>query len=209
MPNPTQHQLLFNNNTSNLLPCNGHVNYFGKILSDEEILHYFNELYNTIAWKNDEVIIFGKLIKMTRKVAWYATSNIDYTYSNISKKALPFTPTLLSLKQIIEQKTGETYNACLLNLYENGSEGMGWHSDDEKELDSAAPIASVSLGGTRKFAFKHKLDKTSVSLFLEDGSVLLMQPPTQEFWQHSLTKTKRPVAPRINLTFRAIRQDDD
>ena len=67
-------------------------------------MHYFNELNDTIAWKNDEVIIFGKLIKMTRKVAWYATSNIDYTYSNISKKALPFTPTLLSLKQIIEQR---------------------------------------------------------------------------------------------------------
>jgi alkylated DNA repair dioxygenase AlkB len=96
-----------------------------------------------------------------------------------------------------------------LNLYHDGDEGMGWHSDDEKELDSAVPIASVSLGGVRKFAFKHKLDKTNVSLFLEDGSVLLMQPPTQEFWQHSLTKTKRAVAPRINLTFRAIRQDDD
>ena len=204
MPNQIQHQLLFDNNTSNLLPCNGHVNYYGKILSDEEILHYFEELYNTIAWKNDEVIIFGKLIITNRKVAWYATSNIDYTYSNISKKALPFTPTLLSLKQIIEQKTGETYNACLLNLYENGSEGMGWHSDDEKELEPLSSIASLSLGADRKFSLKHKQNKQTVSLILENGSLLEMKNETQLFWKHALPKTTKVLGPRINLTFRKM-----
>ena len=203
MPNQIQHQLLFNN-TNNLLPCNGHVNYYGKILSDEEILHYFEELYNTIAWKNDEVIIFGKLIITNRKVAWYATSNIDYTYSNISKKALPFTPALLSLKQIIEQKTGETYNACLLNLYENGSEGMGWHSDDEKELEPMASIASLSLGAERKFSLKHKQNKQTVSLILENGSLLEMKNETQLFWKHALPKTTKVLGPRINLTFRKM-----
>ena len=190
MPNPTQHQLLFNN-SSNLLPCNGHVNYFGKILSDEEILHYFNELNNTIAWKNDEVIIFGKLIKTNRKVAWYASSNFEYTYSNISKKALPFTPALLNLKQIIEQKTGEIYNACLLNLYQNGSEGMGWHSDDEKELEPLASIASLSLGADRKFSLKHKINKQTISVILENGSLLEMKNETQLFLKHALPKTNK------------------
>ena len=204
MPNQIQHQLLFDNNTSNLLPCNGHVNYYGKILSDEEILHYFEELYNSIAWKNDEVIIFGKLIITNRKVAWYATSNIDYTYSNISKKALPFTPTLLSLKQIIEQITGETYNACLLNLYKNGSEGMGWHSDDEKELEPLASIASLSLGPDRKFSLKHKQNKQTVSVILENGSLLEMKNETQLFWKHALPKTTKVLGPRINLTFREM-----
>ena len=204
MPNPTQHQLLFNNNTSNLLPCNGHVNYFGKILSDEQILHYFEELNDAIAWKNDEVIIFGKLIKTNRKVAWYASSNFEYTYSNISKKALPFTPALLSLKQIIEQKTGETYNACLLNLYENGSEGMGWHSDDEKELEPLASIASLSLGADRKFLLKHKINKQTISVILENGSLLEMKNETQLFWKHALPKTTKVLGPRINLTFRKM-----
>ena len=203
MPNPTQHQLLFNN-SSNLLPCNGHVNYFGKILSDEEILHYFNELNNTIAWKNDEVIIFGKLIKTNRKVAWYASSNFEYTYSNISKKALPFTPALLNLKQIIEQKTGEIYNACLLNLYQNGSEGMGWHSDDEKELEPLASIASLSLGADRKFSLKHKINKQTISVILENGSLLEMKNETQLFWKHALPKTTKVLGPRINLTFRKM-----
>jgi alkylated DNA repair dioxygenase AlkB len=204
MPNPTQHQLLFNNNTSNLLPCNGHINYFGKILSDEEILYYFKELNDTIAWKNDEVIIFGKLIITSRKVAWYASSNIDYTYSNISKKALPFTPVLLNLKQIIEQKTGETYNACLLNLYENGSEGMGWHSDDERELEPLASIASLSLGSERKFSLKHKQNKQTVSVILENGSLLEMKNETQLYWKHALPKTTKVLGPRINLTFRKM-----
>jgi alkylated DNA repair dioxygenase AlkB len=203
MPNPIQHQLLFNN-TDNLLPCNGHVNYFGKILSDEQILHYFNELYNTIAWKNDEVIIFGKLIKTNRKVAWYATTDLDYTYSNISKKALLFTPELLSLKQIVEQKTGETYNACLLNLYENGSEGMGWHSDDEKTLEPLASIASLSFGADRKFSLKHKQNKQTVSVILENGSLLEMKNETQLFWKHALPKTTKVLTPRINLTFRKM-----
>lgn len=203
MPNPIQHQLLFNN-TDNLLPCNGHVNYFGKILSDEQILHYFNELYNTISWKNDEVIIFGKLIKTNRKVAWYASSNFEYTYSNISKKALPFTPALLNLKQIIEQKTGEIYNACLLNLYQNGSEGMGWHSDDEKELEPLASIASLSLGANRKFSLKHKINKQTISVILENGSLLEMKNETQLFWKHALPKTTKVLGPRINLTFRKM-----
>jgi alkylated DNA repair dioxygenase AlkB len=153
--------------------------------------------------------MFGKLITTKRKVAWVGDAGCSYTYSGVKKFPQAWTADLLHIKHKLESLTHSAFNSCLLNLYHDGDEGMGWHSDDEKELDSAAPIASVSLGGTRKFAFKHKLDKTSVSLFLEDGSVLLMQPPTQEFWQHSLTKTKRPVAPRINLTFRAIRQDDD
>lgn len=196
--------LFSNNNISNLLPCNGQVFYYRKIMSNEEALHYFNQLISTIAWKNDEVIIFGKLIKMTRKVAWYAISNIEYTYSNISKKALPFTPELLSLKQKVEHKTGETYNACLLNLYQNGNEGMGWHSDDEKMLEPSASIASLSFGADRKFSLKHKQNKQAVSVILENGSLLEMKNETQLFWKHSLPKTTKVVKPRINLTFRKM-----
>lgn len=196
--------LFSNNNISNLLPCNGQVYYIGKIMSNEEALHYFNQLNNTIAWKNDEVIIFGKLIKTSRKVAWYASSDIEYTYSNISKKALPFTPELLSLKQIVEHKTGETYNACLLNLYQNGNEGMGWHSDDEKTLEPLASIASLSFGADRKFSLKHQQNKQMVSVILENGSLLEMKNETQLFWKHSLPKTTKVIGPRINLTFRKM-----
>ncbi|MFZ4799703.1 MAG: alpha-ketoglutarate-dependent dioxygenase AlkB family protein [Bacteroidia bacterium] len=196
--------LFYTNNISNLLPCNGQVIYYGKIMSNEEALYYFNQLNNTIEWKNDEVIIFGKLIRTSRKVAWYASSNIEYTYSNISKKALPFTSELLSLKQIIELKTGETYNACLLNLYQNGNEGMGWHSDDENTLEPLASIASLSFGADRKFSLKHQQNKQTVSVILENGSLLEMKAETQLFWKHSLPKTTKVIGPRINLTFRKM-----
>jgi alkylated DNA repair dioxygenase AlkB len=193
----------------NLLPKDGGATYIPGFFDPEHCAALFASLQSTINWKEDQLLMFGKLITTKRKVAWVGDAGCSYTYSGVKKFPQAWTADLLHIKHKLESLTHSAFNSCLLNLYHDGDEGMGWHSDDEKELDSAAPIASVSLGGARKFAFKHKLDKTSVSLFLEDGSVLLMQPPTQEFWQHSLTKTKRPVAPRINLTFRAIRQDND
>ena len=193
----------------NLLPKDGGATYIPGFFDPEHCAALFTSLQSTIDWKEDQLLMFGKLITTKRKVAWVGDAGCSYTYSGVKKFPQVWTADLLHIKHKLESLAHSTFNSCLLNLYHDGDEGMGWHSDDEKELDSAAPIASVSLGGARKFAFKHKLDKTSVSLFLEDGSVLLMQPPTQEFWQHSLTKTKRAVAPRINLTFRAIRQDDD
>jgi alkylated DNA repair dioxygenase AlkB len=193
----------------NLLPKDGGATYIPGFFDPEHCAALFASLQSTINWKEDQLLMFGKLITTKRKVAWVGDAGCSYTYSGVKKFPQAWTADLLHIKHKLESLTHCAFNSCLLNLYHDGDEGMGWHSDDEKELDSSAPIASVSLGGARKFAFKHKFDKTSVSLFLEDGSLLLMQPPTQEFWQHSLTKTKRPVAPRINLTFRAIRQDDD
>jgi alkylated DNA repair dioxygenase AlkB len=193
----------------NLLPKDGGATYIPGFFDPEHCAALFASLQSTINWKEDQLLMFGKLITTKRKVAWVGDAGCSYTYSGVKKFPQAWTADLLHIKHKLESLTHSAFNSCLLNLYHDGDEGMGWHSDDEKELDSAAPIASVSLGGARKFAFKHKLDKNTVSLFLEDGSVLLMQPLTQEFWQHSLTKTKRPVAPRINLTFRAIRQDND
>lgn len=128
----------------------------------------------------------------------------DYTYSKSTKTALPWTKELLELKYLIEQKTGETYNSCLLNLYHNGTEGMGWHSDDERELVKNGTIASLSLGAERKFVFKHKTTKETASLVLEHGSLLVMKDVTQTHWLHRLSPTKKVFAPRINLTFRTI-----
>lgn len=200
--------LLFNsshtNTCANLLPKNGCINYYPELIAPIDCYKLFDQLKQNIAWQFDEIQMFGKKIVTQRKVAWVADPNCSYTYSGVKKHPDKWTPALLEIKSKVEKVAGCQFNACLLNLYHNGSEGMGWHSDDEKELDCFAPIASVSLGATRKFAFKHKLDKTVYSLFLESGSALIMHAPTQRFWNHSLLKTKRPVMPRINLTFRVI-----
>ncbi len=191
-------------NTSNLLPSGGIVNYYGKLWSFQQANEYFDRLMNTIEWKNDQAIIYGKLIITKRKVAWYGDKDYEYTYSNTTKRALPWTKELLELKTIAEEKTGETFNSCLLNLYHSGEEGMAWHSDGEKDLKKNGAIGSLSFGAERKFAFKHKESKEIVSVILEHGSLLVMKDTTQSNWLHRLPPTKRISKPRINLTFRTI-----
>lgn len=188
----------------NLLSQDGLAYYYGPVFSTDEADRYFHRLLETIDWKNDEVFIFGKKIITKRKVGWYGDEGISYTYSRVTKKALPWTPELLELKAVAEEITGETYNSCLLNLYHNGEEGMGWHADDEKELKKDGAICSLSFGAPRKFIFKNKQTKNTLSILLEHGSLLLMKGPTQTHWQHRLPPVKSVTAPRINLTFRTI-----
>jgi alkylated DNA repair dioxygenase AlkB len=108
----------------NLLPFDGEVYYYGKVIDAARAEHYFQRLLEGIAWKHDEAIIFGKRVETKRKVAWYGDKPFSYTYSKITKQALPWTPELLEIKALVEQKTGTTYNSCLLNLYHTGEEGM-------------------------------------------------------------------------------------
>lgn len=189
---------------TNLLPKDGTVKYYGSLMPIKEANQYLNTLLDTIEWKNDEAIIFGKRIITKRKVAWYGDTNFNYTYSNTTKQALPWTKELLILKALVEKKTGETYNSCLLNLYHNGTEGMAWHSDAEKDLKKNGAIASLSFGAERKFAFKHKESQETVSILLQNGSLLLMKDETQTHWLHRLPPTTRISKPRVNLTFRTI-----
>jgi len=189
---------------TNLLPNDGVVTYYGKVLKQQEARYYFNKLLNTIEWKNDEAIIFGKHIITKRKAAWYGDAGYLYTYSNTTKQALSWTVELLQLRKIAEGITGEAFNSCLLNLYHNGDEGMAWHSDDEKSLGKNTAIASFSFGAERKFSLKHKKTKQAVAVLLENGSLLLMKDTTQTNWLHCLPKSKKVNHPRINLTFRTI-----
>ena len=190
--------------SENLLPCDGVVNYYGKLLSRQDADAYLNRLLHKIEWKHDKAIIYGKQITTKRKVAWYGDKPFEYTYSNTTKRALPWTQELLELREKIQQKTGETFNSCLLNLYHNGSEGMAWHSDAEKDLKKNGAIGSLSLGAERKFAFKHKATKETVSAFLQHGSLLVMKGTTQSHWLHRLPPTKKIMDLRVNLTFRTI-----
>lgn len=188
----------------NILPKEGETIYHGPIISIQQANEYLQQLLENIEWRNDEAVIFGKHIITKRKVAWYADSNFSYTYSKITKQALLWTPALLELKLLIEERTKTQYNSCLLNLYHNGDEGMGWHSDDEKELTKNGSIASLSIGAERKFTLKHKVDKQLISVFLENGSLLEMKGTTQTNWLHRLPPTKKVKTPRVNLTFRKI-----
>jgi len=174
------------------------------VLSRHDADHYYEALLNNIAWQHDNAVIFGKEITTKRKVAWYGQHPFSYTYSKTTKTALPWTDDLLALKAMTERETGETFNSCLLNLYHDGSEGMAWHSDAEKDLKKNGAIGSLSFGAERKFSFKHKKTKETVSKVLEHGSILVMKGTTQTHWLHRLPPTKTIYTPRINLTFRTI-----
>ncbi len=188
----------------NWLPYDGTVHYYGRILPLEKAAYCLKQLLETIEWRNDEAVIFGKKIITKRKVAWYGEKPFEYTYSNTTKRALPWTKELLELKTLIETETGETFNSCLLNLYHSGEEGMAWHSDGEADLKKNGAIGSMSFGAERKFAFKHKQTKEKVELVLEHGSLLVMKGVTQTHWLHRLPPTKLITKARVNLTFRTI-----
>lgn len=189
---------------NNILPFDGISNYHSVVLNKIKCDFYYQKLLETIDWKNDEAIIFGKKIITKRKVAWYGSSEFSYTYSGITKTALLFTKELTALKNLVEKESGETYNSCLLNLYHSGEEGMAYHSDGEKMLKKNGAIASLSLGAERKFSFKHKETKQRIDIVLERGSLLVMKGLTQQNWLHRLPPTKKVFTPRINLTFRTI-----
>ena len=188
----------------NLLPRDGIVDYYGRVIDEKEAEHYMARLMREIEWRNDEAVIFGRHIVTKRKVAWYGDNTYTYTYSNITRQALPWTKDLLALKELAEGLTGARYNSCLLNLYHDGDEGMAWHSDDEKELEPDGAIASLSLGAERRFLLRHRESKETIEVPLAAGSLLVMRGTTQTHWLHSLPKMKKVRTPRVNLTFRTM-----
>ena len=188
----------------NLLPHDGIAIYHGMVFNEQEANGFFKDLFATIPWKQDEVVMFGKKIITKRKVAWYADAGITYTYAGVQKAGLEWTSALNEIRQKVEAITEAKYNACLLNLYHEGEEGMGWHKDNEKEIVEGSSIASLSFGAIRKFAFKHATTNERLEIILANGSLLDMKGAIQQYWFHSLPKTKKVKQMRINLTFRLM-----
>ncbi|MEJ6122626.1 alpha-ketoglutarate-dependent dioxygenase AlkB [Vibrio sp. 2-Bac 85] len=191
----------------NIINYDGIVEYHGLLIPFDEANDFFDILLNTIQWKHDQANILGEVIVTKRKVAWYANESFNYTYSNMTKVALPWTPELLVLKKRVEEATGHQFNSCLLNLYSTGEEGMAWHNDSETDLQKNGAIASLSFGAERKFSFKHRVNQDTKSIFLQHGSLLVMKGATQTHWLHRLPPTKKVTTARINLTFRTIDQN--
>jgi alkylated DNA repair dioxygenase AlkB len=194
-------------NRPNLLPQDGIALYYDKIIDDDQVKQLYDALFDGIVWENERIVMFGKEYTAKRKVALYSDPSIAYRYAGKTKVGLPWIHPLIAAKEIVESVTEETYNACLLNLYHNGEESMGWHSDNEKEIISGSSIASLSLGASRKFSFKNKKTKETVSVELTDGSLLEMKGSAQVHWWHALPKSKKVTRARINLTFRQMHDE--
>ena len=193
--------------TDNLLPYDGQVNDLGIVIDYPSPLFY--NLVTELPWQEDIVTLFGKTHVTTRQIVWMGDSDIDYQYSGHTRQTIPWTDTVFHVKQHVEQQLlilgiDVNFNSCLLNYYPSGEDGMGYHADDERELGEQPVIASLSLGATRKFVFKHKKTQDKVELYLESGQLIVMHGDTQSFWKHSITKTKKVTTGRISLTFRQI-----
>lgn len=163
-------------------------------------------LHEETAWRQETIMLFDQPRLQPRLSAWYGDAGSRYTYSGTTFHPLPWTATLLAIKDDVERIAGHRFNSVLLNLYRNERDSVGWHSDHEREFGAAPVIASLSLGQTRIFRFRHKTrkDLRRIDLALNDGSLLLMAGSTQRCWQHAIEKERRTCGPRINLTFRTV-----
>jgi alkylated DNA repair dioxygenase AlkB len=181
------------------------LEYFPNFLNKEKADLLLEKLLKEVPWQQQNIKLFGKEIPQPRLTAFYAEQGISYTYSGLQLKPNSFSTELWELKQKTQELSGYDFNTCLANLYRHGNDSMGWHADDEKVLGKNPVIASISLGSIRRFQFKHKTNKDlKESIELQHGSLLIMKGSMQHFWKHQLPKTKKEVAPRINLTFRKI-----
>ncbi len=186
----------------------GELYYWSDFLPGSEADNYFESLRRTIIWHVPRVKIYGKEIKSPRMAAWYGDADAVYTYSGITNQPLPWFDGLSEIKYFIEQQTQYRFNSVLANLYRDGNDSMGWHSDNEAELGSNPVIASLSLGETRRFVLRHKKQKMRkpTEIILQHGSLLVMTGETQHNWRHCVPKTRKQAGPRINLTFRMIKK---
>lgn len=192
-----------------IIPQLPDVEHFPNFLSEKEAQHYFETLKNSTNFEAETYIFNNETITTKRKISYH--SNLAYSYSNQVYSGKEWTPELLEIKEKIETHINHIFNAVLCNHYENGEAGMGWHADKEKELGKLPVIASLSLGQTRKFAFRHRKDVVNlknpprlVEYLLNSGDLLIMRGNTQDYFEHSIIKDKSATSERINLTFRTI-----
>ncbi|TQV81319.1 alpha-ketoglutarate-dependent dioxygenase AlkB [Exilibacterium tricleocarpae] len=189
-----------------LTPADAEVSLYRTWLDAATADVLYEQLRRELAWEQSVIRIHGRQVPIPRLNAWYGDPGSDYGYSGIALAPQSWTASLLEVRARLEDTLGQRFNSVLANLYRDGRDSVAWHSDDEAELGRNPLIASVSLGGERRFVLKHKKrkDVPKLEVWLPHGSLLVMSGTTQHAWVHQLPKTAKPVGPRINLTFRQI-----
>lgn len=185
-----------------LLPYDGSALFHEWVLGSTSHTDVLASLVESLDWEQRRLVMFGREVAEPRLSAWYGDES--YSYCGIRRDPRPMTPTLLGLRHLCESRSGTSFNSVLVNLYRNGDDSMGWHADDEPELGSSPVIASLSLGATRRFRFRHRLTGETIDHDLTGGSLLVMSGACQSAWMHAIPKQKRIVDARVNLTFRFI-----
>jgi len=188
----------------NLVSQDGELYYLPGFIPAADTQGLFENLKDSLAWEQEVVTVVGRRVPVPRLVCWYGDEGAVYQYSGLNHYPKPWTESLLKLKHSIERASGQQFNSVLGNLYRNGQDSMGWHSDQEKVLGKNPFIASLSLGQERLFKIRHNKTGETVDIYLADGGLLLMAGMLQHHWRHCVPKSARANNPRINLTFRKI-----
>lgn len=166
---------------------------------------WLRELSHQTPWSQPQIKLYGRSVAVPRLVAWYGDAEARYRYSGLLHEPLPWTSLLAEIRERVQQQVGQALNGALLNLYRDGQDAMGWHSDDEPELGLQPLVASLNLGAARRFDFRRKgSSRIEHSVLLEHGSLLVMSGSTQHYWQHQIARSRKVSEPRLNLTFRQI-----
>ncbi len=186
----------------NLLPFNGELFLINCFYSSIDAQIIFDELLQTLNWQQEKIFIYGRWVKVPRLMSWHGDKNAQYQYSGVNHSPLPWNKLLLGVKQKIESFYPCSFNSVMANLYRDGSDSMGCHADDEKELGRNPLIASISFGEQRLLKFRHTQSKEVVNVPLNHGDLLIMAGKIQHHWKHEIPKTKQIKKERINLTFR-------
>ena len=199
--------LFSDNETSHILDlADADIMLFPRFFDIDEADYYLKELLAQVEWSEQVIKLYGKEHKVPRLSAWYADDNKSYEYSGLRTVGLPWLTILKEIKNKLRDVCDAPFNSVLVNRYRNGNDSVGWHADDEPELGRNPVIASISFGEERIFHLKHKYDKTlKTSIVLPHGSLLLMQGETQSNWLHQISKSKRNMDERLNLTFRLVK----
>ena len=187
---------------NNVLPYDGEAILFHDNSSDFDWATVTGTLIDTIPWQAGTAQLFGRELAVPRLTAWFGDA--AYSYSGILHRPAPFPEIVERLRKRAEVLSGASFNAVLLNLYRTGRDSVGWHSDHEAGLGECPTIASLSLGGTRRFQLRHRQIRETITLELRTGDWLVMAGRTQRFWVHQVPKTASPIDPRVNLTFRRM-----
>lgn len=185
-----------------MLADGGLVRWWPRWLSCPESTVLFDRLRTTLPLRQEQVTVFGKVRAQPRLTSWHANEGCSYRYSGLTLDPAPWTDDLCELRRRVEEETEAVFNSVLVNLYRCGSDAMGWHADDEPCFGPDPTIASVSFGGTRRFLLRHRETGEKREYPLGDGSLLVMSGTVQRFWSHAVPKTAKPVAERLNLTWR-------
>ncbi|MBV8254568.1 MAG: alpha-ketoglutarate-dependent dioxygenase AlkB [Chitinophaga sp.] len=201
-----QGNIFGNDNThQEIILEHGILVYYPQFFTPQESNQFYHNLVDTSAWKQESMRMYGREVLFPRLMAWYGDASSAYSFSGKTFVPQPWTDTLLAIRNRVSPIAAATFNSVLLNYYRNGNDSMGWHADDEPELGQHPVIASVNFGAARRFLLRYKVDHSrKQEILLQHGSLLIMKGELQHYWEHHVPKTSKPVAGRINLTFRYI-----